>query len=76
MILWSIVDPDLVLSDLTVQPVYEEAEYNGMKCVVEKVGSAQCRIIKLLTTDPSDYLRSELQPGTMLAYEPILKKLS
>ena len=73
MILWSIVPTETIFGDLETKPIYEEVEYIGMKCVVEKIDSAQCRIVKLLTTDPSDYLRVELQPGTILTYEPTCK---
>jgi len=76
MILWSIVPGELVLGDVTPPPAYEEIECSGMKCLVEKTSPTQCKIIRLLTTDPSDYLRTELQPGAILTYEPILKTLS
>lgn len=71
MILWSIVSPEIILSDVSAQPIYKEAEYRGMKCIVEKVNSAQWQVVRLLTTDPKDYLRQELQPGTLVTYEPL-----
>lgn len=76
MILWNVLPEDVVLSNVEALPIYEEIECNGMKCLVEKTGPTQCRVVKLLTTDPSDYLRAELQPGTILTYEPTLKYLS
>jgi len=75
MTLWSIIPEEIVLGTVAPPPTYEEIECNGMKCLVEKTGPAQCRVVRLLTTDPSDYLHSELQPGTILTYEPILKAL-
>lgn len=76
MILWSIFPADMVWSTVAPQPEYEEIECSGMKCLVEKIGPRQCRVVRLLTTDPNDYLRSEFQPGTILTYEPIWKVLS
>ena len=76
MTLWSIVPVEMVLDNVASLPAYEEIEYSGMKCLVEKTGPSQCRVVRLLTTDPSEYLRSKLQPGTILTYEPILKDLS
>jgi len=73
MILWSILPADIVLDNIDSLPPYEEISYSGMKCLVEKTGSTQYRVIRLLTTNPKDYLRPELQPGTMLKYEPIWK---
>jgi len=76
MILWSIVPDEIVLGNITSPLAYEEIEYSGMKCLVEKTSPTQCRIVRLLTTDPSDYLQTELQPGTILTYGPIVKGLS
>ena len=76
MTLWSIVPEEVVLNSVTPPAAYEEIECSGMKCVVEKTSPTQCRVVRLLTTDPSDYLRTDLQPGTILTYEPILKSFS
>ena len=76
MTLWSVVPVEIILANVVPPPAYEEIECSGMKCLVEKTGPVQCRVVRLLTTDPSDYLHSELQPGTILTYGPILKPLS
>jgi len=76
MIIWSIVPPDIMWNAAENPPTYEEIEWGGMKCVVQKTGPTQCKVIRLLTTDPNDYLRMELQPGCLLTYEPIVKALS
>ena len=73
MTLWSIVPVELILDNEAPSPAYEEIVCNGMKCLVEKTNSTECRVVRLITTDPSEYLRTELQPGTILSYEPILK---
>lgn len=76
MIIWSIVPPDIMFNTNESSPNYEEIEWNGMKCLVEKTSPTQCKIIRLLTTDPNDYLQMELQPGSILTYEPSVKALS
>jgi len=76
MTLWSILPAEMILDNVVSPPDYEEIEYSGMKCLVEKIGPRQCKVVRLLTTNPSDYLRAELQPGTILTYEPIFKALS
>jgi hypothetical protein len=73
MTLWSIVPTEMILSDMDDLPVYEEVTCNNMKLLVEKIGSTQFKINRLLTTDPQDYLRPEMQPGTILKYKPILQ---
>ena len=76
MTLWSIVPVETILDTVTTSPAYEEIECGGMKCLVEKTGPTECRVVRLLTTDPNEYLRNELQPGTILTYETTLKILS
>ncbi len=76
MIIWSIVPPDIMFNTSEHSPSYEEIKYNGLTCVVEKISPTQCKIIRLLTTNPNDYLQIELQPGALLTYEPNVKALS
>lgn len=76
MIIWSIIPPDIMWTQPETVPTYEEVQWGSMKCVVEKTSPTQCKIIRLVTTDPTDYLRVELQPGSILTYEPTLKALS
>jgi len=69
MILWSIIPPDMVWGNVDPPSAYEEIEYNGMKCLVEKTNPTQYRVVRLLTTNPNDYLSTALQPGTIVSYE-------
>lgn len=74
MTLWTILPTEMILSNVDTQAtVYEEVTCNNMKLIVEKVGSTQYMVSRLLTTDPQDYLRPEMQPGTILTYKPILQ---
>lgn len=72
MIIWSIVPPEIMWNASDNLPAYEEIQWHGMKCVVEKTSPTQYKVIRLLTTDPNDYLRIELQPGSTLTYDPLL----
>ncbi|HEY3423166.1 MAG TPA: YlzJ-like family protein [Negativicutes bacterium] len=77
MILWTVMPLEAVMGNVdNAAPPYEEMQYAGMKIVIEKIDSAQCRIVRLMTTDPQDYLRPELQPGTVLTYKPVFEALS
>ena len=76
MIIWSIVPPEIMFNTNESAPNYEEIEWNGLKCLVEKTSSTQCKVIRLLTTNPEDYLQIELQPGAILTYKPGVKALS
>lgn len=77
MILWTIVPEEIIFAGQN-QPVsaYEEIEYLGQKVMVEKIAQNEFRVVRLLTTIPANYLRSELQPGTVISYKPVIEALS
>ncbi|MBP2654943.1 MAG: YlzJ-like protein [Firmicutes bacterium] len=68
MTFWTIVPMEIVMSGAEITPAYEEIEYSGVRVVVEKLSSAECRIVRVISTEPNDYLRPEVQPGKMLTY--------
>lgn len=78
MILWTVFPVELVLNGFEAQPtsIYEEIEYSGTKLQVERISSVQCRIVRILSTNPEDYLCPDFQPGKTLAYRPTLETLS
>ena len=75
MILWTVLPLEIVLEGFDTQPNYEEIDYAGLTVVVERLSPVQCRVIRILSTDPQDYLRADLQPGTVLTYQPVAKKV-
>jgi hypothetical protein len=56
-------------------PSYEDIEYAGTQMSVEKVSVNQYRVVRLLSTNPEDYLRQDIQPGTILSYKPVIEPL-
>jgi hypothetical protein len=59
---------ELVLEgfDTTMYPEYKEIEYQGVTVVVEPAGFGRQKIVKLLSTNPFDYLKPELAPGSII----------
>jgi hypothetical protein len=70
MLLWTVMPLDLVLNGVENVIAYEELDYAGVKVQVEKLSPLECRIVRILSTQPEDYLRPELQPGSTLIYKP------
>ena len=44
----------------------ENVYYNGVLVTVERIAVNRYQIVNVLSTDPKDYLREELQPGKMI----------
>lgn len=72
MILWTVMPLELVFGQQDVSDAYEEIEYAGTKMMVEKMPSNQCRVVRILSSNPMDYLRSDIQPGVVLSYRPMM----
>jgi len=68
VILYTPMQLELVLEgfDSTKYPEYKEVDYNGVSLLVEDDGFGAKKIVKLLSTRPSDYLRLDLMPGSLL----------
>jgi len=69
-VLWTVLPPELVLEGYDNCPAYEEIDHAGVKLMVEMISPRQCRIVRLLSTNPQDYLQPCLQPGVILTYRP------
>ncbi|HBC94205.1 MAG TPA: hypothetical protein DCZ10_15240 [Pelotomaculum sp.] len=68
MILYTPMQLELVLEgfDTTSYPAYRDIEYLGVAMVVEPAGFGRQKIVKLLSTNPFDYLKPELAPGSII----------
>jgi len=68
VILYTPMQLELVLEgfDKTKYPEYKEIKYKGVPVLVEKTDSGEQKIVKLLSTDPADYLKQEMLPGNLI----------
>jgi len=72
MILWTILPIEMVCSYEYI-PDYHEIEYMGIKILAERISPTQCKIARILTTNPQDYLRTDIQPGVIINYKPVFE---
>jgi len=68
MILYTPMQLELVLEgfDRTDYPAYEQISCGGVMMLVERTPQGKRKVVKLLSTDPRDYLRPDLFPGAVL----------
>jgi len=68
VILYTPMPLELVLEgfDNTKYPDYKEVNYKGVPMLVEGADFGKKRIVKLLSTDPFDYLKPEMAPGNLI----------
>jgi len=67
MIIQTIVPIHEVLDGMHDEREYVEATWHGRHVVVELSENArEGRIVRLISSDPADFMRAELSPGTIV----------
>lgn len=68
MILHTPMQLELVLAGLEQMDRSSERKVtvNGVPAVVRDTGGGKMELVQLLSTDPADYLRSDLYPGSLV----------
>ncbi|HBX22498.1 MAG TPA: hypothetical protein DEF34_02505 [Desulfotomaculum sp.] len=68
MILYTPMQLELVLAGFEQLDRSSEREVtvNGVPAIVKDVGGGKLELVQILSTNPMDFLRSELYPGAMV----------
>jgi len=69
MILYTPAQLELVLDGSDAVLKYRQVLVDGIPVLVRETGAGCGSIERLLSTDPADYLRPDLSPGTQVAFE-------
>ncbi len=65
--MWTIVAPEMWSGEQAMATVPEEViSYQGIALSVSREGFGGYRVRRILSTDPNDFLSSEIYPGAML----------
>ncbi len=67
--LWTIIPAEVIFNNWPIAPTeYAEINYAGTMLITENISPGQYRIVRIMSTNPQDFLRPELQPGMVLSY--------
>lgn len=73
MILYTPLPLEYVLEGLEKERIYQEVEIDGVTMIVEKINEQESKIVKLISSNPFDYLNPSWQPGTIITSKMHLK---
>lgn len=69
--MWTIIPPELIWEGVEVKPKQlQEMTWRGAKVLVEPIAFTRGKIVQLLSTEPNDFLRPDLQPGSIVELLP------
>lgn len=69
MLLYTAMPLELVLEGIDKTYDFKEVELGNIKLLVEPIDMNRGRIVRLLSTNPQDYLNPKYTPGTILEYK-------
>lgn len=74
MVLYTIIDPEFVISapDKEIGNT-QVIDYEGVKLEVIPEADKTYTVSRIISTDPADYLKPLLQPGTKIQLTPTIK---
>lgn len=65
--MWTIIPPEVIWEGIEEKSKdLLQLEWLGVQMLVEPLQFAQGKIVRLLSTEPNDFLRPELQPGSII----------
>lgn len=68
--LWTVMPTELVMEGHeTYRPAYAEMPWKNGTLLVEETGQNTARVVRLISTDPMDYLDPAIQPGSIIEHK-------
>jgi hypothetical protein len=65
--LWTIMPLEMVYQEAAKETRAQHfAMYKGAPVLVERLDENSSRIVRLLSTEPNDYLKADLMPGAVI----------
>jgi len=70
MILYTPMQLELVLEGLEEmkEPATRMVDIGGVRLILEDTNPGEGKVVKLLSTNPADYLRRDLYPGVVIKF--------
>lgn len=66
---WTIAAEETLFASEAAPASYREITCSGISLIVEDIAEDQCKVVRVLSTNPADYLIHSLQPGAILRKE-------
>lgn len=76
MILYTPMQLELVVEGLEEmkEPAARLVEIGGVPLIIEDTGPGEGKVVRLLSTDPQDYLLPALYPGAVIKFQQYVKQ--
>lgn len=74
MIIYTPLPIDLVLAGFEQRHDWREMDIDGVTAVVEPTGQDRARIVRLISTDPNDFMNPRYAPGAEVVFRPLIER--
>lgn len=74
MILYTTIPVEQVLAGFEQKRDWYELDIDGVTAVIEAAGPDRGRIVRILSTDPNDFMNPRFAPGTEVLFRPLIDR--
>lgn len=71
MVIYTPIPVDSLFNSEDQDRQFTEFPYGDARVVAEISAQGSCRVVRVISTNPQDFLRPELQPGSEIALKPV-----
>lgn len=68
MVLYTSMPLEIVLDGIDKKYEYQEVQVNGIKLVIEPIGLNQGKIVRMISSNPQDFLNTNYSPGKIITF--------
>jgi len=68
MVIYTLVPPELLIYDDSVKPQFKEIRIGEVALQIEDQKDGTAKVVRMISSNPQDYLDIKFQPGTVLNY--------
>jgi len=69
MILYTAMPLELVLDGMDKSYNFKEIERDNIKLIIEPIDISRGRIVRIISTNPQDFLNPDYSPGTIVDFK-------
>lgn len=71
MIIYTPVPIELLLSFSGGERDFKEIPYGEATIIAEVLAEGTCKVVRVISSNPDDYMNPDLQPGCEVSFKPV-----
>lgn len=73
MVIYTPVPVEWVMGTSGEERQFTEIPYGQATVIAEVMEDGTCKVVRLISSNPDDYMHPDLQPGSQVMFQPMFK---